>query len=124
MVVDDEPSVAAFLGELLELRGYSVQTLTSSREAWSWLSKHADSIDLLLTDQTMPDLTGKELIEKARRLNRDLPVVICTGYSEQIDQQLVESWTNSAYLEKPIQIDRLLQTIKDLISPSADEGLK
>ena len=72
----------------------------------------------------MPDLTGKELIEKARRLNRDLPVVICTGYSEQIDQQLVESWTNSAYLEKPIQIDRLLQTIKDLISPSADEGLK
>ena len=124
LVVDDEPSVAAFLGELLELRGYSVQTLTSSREAWSWLSKHADTIDLLVTDQTMPDLTGKELIEKARVLNRDLPVVICTGYSEQVDRHLVESWTNSAYLEKPIQIDRLLRSIKDLISSTAKEGLE
>ena len=109
---------------MLELRGYSVQTLTSSREAWSWLSKHADTIDLLVTDQTMPDLTGKELIEKARVLNRDLPVVICTGYSEQVDRHLVESWTNSAYLEKPIQIDRLLRSIKDLISSTAKEGLE
>ena len=121
LVVDDEPSVASFLGELLGLRGYSVRTLTSSREAWEILSKHPESVDLLITDQTMPDMTGKELVEKIRHLNRELPVIICTGYSEQINEQMVDAWGSSVYLEKPIQIDLLLGSIKRLM-PSENKA--
>ena len=123
MIVDDEPSVAAFLGELLELRGYAVRTLTSSREAWAWLCEQPDAIDLLITDQTMPDLTGRELIEKVHTRNNSLPVIICTGYSEQIDGATVDAWGNSIYLEKPIQIDLLLRSIKTLISSSKNEQI-
>ena len=123
LIVDDEPSVASFLGELLGLRGYSVQTLTSGREAWTLLSKHPSSIDLLITDQTMPDMTGKELVENVRSLNQTLPVIICTGYSEQINQQIVDAWGYSNYLEKPIQIDQLLRSIKQLMPRSDKDGL-
>ncbi len=67
--------------------GYRVTAMTDSRKALSKLQKHPHAFDLVITDQTMPGLTGTELAKQAMAIRPDLPVVLCTGYSDVISPE-------------------------------------
>ena len=115
LVVDDEQSVARFLSDLLEGRGYEVTYLTSSRAAVTVFETEQNGFNLVLTDQTMPEMSGIELAQVLVKKHPDLPVILCTGYSETVDESQLESQGVRGFLTKPIDIPVLLSLVEELL---------
>jgi len=111
MVVDDESMVANLLNEILSLNDYSVDVFNDSKEALDAFSKAPNKYDLILTDYTMPGMTGAELSKCLLDINKDIPIILCTGYSEYIDEEKAKEMGISAYLNKPISQAELINTI-------------
>ena len=86
-----------------------------SNDAFSYFESHYSEIDLVITDQTMPNLTGEELVVKIFEVTRDIPIVLCTGYSESMDEEKVLALKINAFLEKPIQSNELLSIVSSLL---------
>ncbi|MCB1851314.1 MAG: PAS domain S-box protein, partial [Gammaproteobacteria bacterium] len=82
LVVDDESELAEYLGEILRLSGFQVVVSNSSRHALELFLDDPQGFDLLLSDQTMPELSGVQLSEQLRSVRPDLPVILCSGFSE------------------------------------------
>jgi PAS domain S-box-containing protein len=82
LFVDDEPLQAELVEKGLGRLGYSVTTMTDSLEALSLLEKSPDDFDLLITDMTMPNMTGDLLAKRVMMIRKELPIIICTGYRE------------------------------------------
>lgn len=120
-VVDDEPSVASFLKELLVEWGYRVRTFSDPAEALTTLEAAPDQIDLLITDQTMPGLDGLQLAQLARHFKPGLPVILCTGISDSIDVQLARRVGIRHIFNKPLPVHELVQALADELAlpPSA-----
>jgi PAS domain S-box-containing protein len=115
MVVDDENSIAAFLGELLSHCEFKVSTFTDPTKALKSFINAPDTYDLVLTDQTMPIITGAELAEKMLALRPDLPVVLHTGHSDLIDEKQAAQMNIRGFLRKPSETHILLKCITDLL---------
>jgi CheY-like chemotaxis protein len=81
------------------------------------LQKNPKGWDLLLTDQTMPKMTGDLLAVKARELNPTLPVILCSGFSETLDEKRARSLGVTAYLQKPTTSTALLNSVAKALSP-------
>ena len=107
LVVDDEAAVLHMEQELLQSLGYTVTATTSSVDALDIFRKDPDRFDLVLTDQTMPLMTGVGLIRELRRMRTELPVILCTGYSAQIDEVGAQELGVRCFLMKPFDIYRL-----------------
>ena len=118
MVVDDESSIVDSLGELLKASGYDALTSTSSEEALERFLQKPEAIDLLITDQTMPDLTGIELARKLLKQRPELPIIICTGFSDEIDENSVKREGIKSYFLKPVNTNILLERIGELLESS------
>ena len=122
LVVDDEQSVARFLSDLLEGRGYEVTYLTSSRAAVTVFDTEPNGFDLLLTDQTMPEMSGIELAQALIKKRPNLPVIVCTGYSESMDELMLSEQGIKGYVTKPIDIPVLLSLVEDLMEDNRPVG--
>lgn len=122
LVVDDMPELVLLYTRILESLGYQVSSCTNSTEAWSLLQSDPGSFDLLITDMTMPDMTGDKLAEKAWALRPELPVIIITGYSEKLSEQTAEQAGFSAYLKKPIIKADLAQTVRRVLDERHSES--
>ena len=85
LVVDDEEQIVMLQTEMLRRLGYQVTGLSDSRAALDRIRQNPDRFDLLITDLTMPRLTGDRLAEQARQLRPDLPVILCTGFSDRVE---------------------------------------
>lgn len=116
VVVDDEPSVVRFVGRLLELSGYEVGTYTNPRKVLTDFTRTPTHADLLITDQTMPGLTGIELIEQLRLRDVHIPVLLFTGFSDLMSEDMVSPWRPSAFMAKPIDAHALLQHVRTLLA--------
>ena len=123
LVVDDEIDLARYLGDLMELHGYRVRIVTESGKALALFKEAPMSFDLLLTDQTMPGMSGLELIRECRTIRPDIPAVICSGYSEDLDPALVES-ADLRCLAKPVDKQRLLLSVGALLHLSSPGSIK
>jgi CheY-like chemotaxis protein len=102
LLVDDEEAIVRMEQQMLSRLGYQVTARTSSIEALAAFKAHPDSFDLLLTDMTMPNMTGIQLAAAVRTLRPDVPVIVCTGFSEQIDEAKYAALGISGYLMKPV----------------------
>ncbi|MBU4263881.1 MAG: response regulator [Proteobacteria bacterium] len=102
LMVDDEEQVISILRQILEGLGYTVTALTGSIATWQAFSSHPQDYDLVITDMTMPDMTGTELALKILRLRPDMPIVLCTGFNEQISEEKAKSLGIRAYITKPV----------------------
>ena len=102
LVVDDEEEIISLSRQILEGLGYKVTALTGSIDAWQAFSSHPQDYDLVITDMTMPDMTGAELAVKIFGLRPDMPIVLCTGFSEQISEEKAKSLGIKAYITKPV----------------------
>jgi len=121
LVVDDEPSVLGFLQAWLRRKGFDVQAYGDSREAWEYFEAHRDEVDLLITDQTMPGVTGKELIQKVLTLQPQLPTILCSGYTDQISDEQVARLGISHFAEKPFNHKQFLGVIEQLLNEPGAE---
>lgn len=115
LVLDDEQDLAEYLSDLLQLHGYNVETSTDSIAALELIKSNPEAFSLLITDQTMPGMTGVELIRQIRRFRSDFPVIICTGFSERLQHDDVNQ-PGVRFLQKPVDADGLIRLAADLIS--------
>ncbi len=107
LVVDDEKDLAAMTCAMLQAIGYSAAACTNAAMALSIIRDDPFAIDLLITDQTMPGMTGDELAAKAKAIRLDLPIILCTGYSARLNEAVVKEIGAHALLFKPLSRDDL-----------------
>ena len=115
LVVDDEASVAGFIGELLDSRGYSVQVLTDCNSVLRHFGQDPDAFDLVVMDQTMPGMTGIELADVLLGMRAGLPIILCTGYSDAVDEAVATAHGIRGFLAKPISVRVLLDKVRQLL---------
>ena len=115
LVADDEEDIRELNRELLETYGYTVVTCENGQQAFEVFAKDPTNFDLVLTDMTMPAMTGAMLAQKLMEIRKELPVILCTGYSETITQQEADLIGIKRYLQKPIQNKVLLREIRDVL---------
>jgi len=116
MVVDDDAIIRDILDLFLTDAGYVITLFANGREAWEALQKTPEAWDLLLTDQTMPEMTGEMLTTKAHELNPGLPLIICSGYDVSLNENHTRAPGVSAYLQKPVDHSILLTEIARALS--------
>ncbi len=102
MIVDDEGELAFMLAKMIASLGYSVRVFTDSREALAAFQAGPDGVDLLLSDMTMPHLTGVQLTQQCLALRADLPVILCTGFSEALTGEKAKMLGVRELLMKPV----------------------
>lgn len=110
LVVDDEKDIANLLCEMLLANNCECDFFFSPLVALSEFEKQPDKYDIIISDQTMPDLTGFEMIKKIRLLRPDIPAIVATGYSDSIDQDIAKEH-NITLLNKPVSNKTLLKTV-------------
>jgi len=115
LIVDDEVSVGGFIGELLKSHGCQTTVVTDSRLALSRFKQNPEAFDLVVTDQTMPGMMGVELAQSLLEIRPQLPVILCTGYSEYIDEAKAKSLGIRGYVDKPIETDKFLGLVENLL---------
>ncbi|MEM9621625.1 MAG: ATP-binding protein, partial [Pseudomonadota bacterium] len=114
VVVDDEVSVANFIGEVLRDRGYPTVVFTESPQALDYLQNNLQHVILLLTDGSMPLISGLELVEYVRSTDPELPVIYITGYTQTTDTQALQNLGVNMYLQKPFSIDEMMRAVATL----------
>jgi len=112
LVVDDEEMVGDFMGDLLQGRGLEVQVLRDPRDALERIRRNPRAFDLIVTDQTMPGLTGLDLARQISSVAPGLPIILCTGYSEGIEEKDLAAAGIRALLGKPVEPGALLELIR------------
>ena len=117
LLVDDEAQVVQVTGELLTSLGYTVTGRTSPMAALEVVAEKSQTFDLLLTDLTMPELTGIELARRVRELEPGLPVVLFTGYSDSVPRGEVVAAGIEHYVMKPVSFKELAQVIATTLAP-------
>ena len=115
LFIDDEKMLVEMGQEMLESLGYDVVALTNSLEALETFRAQPDRFDLVITDQTMPHKTGAELGRELLRIRPDIPIILCTGFSEIITEKQAEATGIRRFLMKPILRREMAQTIRDLL---------
>lgn len=116
LFVDDEADTALAMQELLAHLGDETVVCTTSTEALSIFRAAPQRFDLVITDQTMPKMTGKTLAQELRRIRPDVPIILCTGFSHIIDAAEAEALGIDAFLMKPLAIGDLSHTIQDVLT--------
>ena len=119
LIVDDEESVANMQSELLTMSGYKCTTLYNSQQALDLYLSEADSYDLILTDQTMPNLTGLELISRIRKEKHNIPIIIVTGFSDKLSSNKV-IYENVILLKKPVDVKLLQHTVAKMLKSDSN----
>jgi len=115
LFIDDDEMLASLGGQLLTQIGYQVSVMTDSIEALKLFTANADSIDLVITDQTMPDLCGKDLIQELKKVRHDIPTILCTGFSSKIDEDTAKELDINAFMMKPLDLPKLSQIVRRVL---------
>ncbi len=102
LLVDDEPAIVDIGKGMLENLGYTVETRTSPIEALEAFKAKPDKFDLVITDMTMPKMTGDELAKKLMGIRPDIPIILCTGFSERINEEKAKAMGIRKLVMKPI----------------------
>jgi len=118
LFVDDEQVLSDMMQKILEGIGYSVRTFASSVDALKAYQQDPDGFDLLITDMTMPEMTGVDLSRKLLSLRPDLPIILCSGFSEAIDEKKAKAYGIREYLKKPVEKHILAKAIRKALNPS------
>lgn len=115
ILVDDEPTITLMCRKMLQRLGYQVTAFNRPEEALQAFSAQPDAFDLLVTDQVMPVIKGLQLVDACREIRRDLPVVMITGYSEDVTDDICQQHGIDAFLLKPIHIKDLGMAIRNVL---------
>jgi len=115
LFVDDEIILTRLMQRTLENQGYTVTIFSSSVEALNAYQKNPSEFDLVITDMTMPEMTGVDLAKKLLELQPNLPIVLCTGFSETIDKAKAKALGICGYVKKPVDTFTLAQAIKSAL---------
>jgi len=115
LLIDDEPDILIVEKEMLEKLGYKLKVACNARDALKQLIEQPDQFDLIITDITMPGMTGVEFIERLRKTYCEIPIILCTGFSELISEEKALSLGVNGFLKKPISMVDFSNTIRKVL---------
>lgn len=117
LVVDDEPLLAKATRQMLERLGYEVDWRSNGIEALDVFKRRSEEkpFDLVIIDPTMPQLTGVDLARELLQLRPDLPILLCTGFSEKINADRASSLGIRGVLMKPVEMKELAGLIRKIL---------
>ncbi|MDY0220235.1 MAG: ATP-binding protein [Desulfobacterium sp.] len=119
LLVDDERQVVSMEAKILERCGYTVTGKTGSMEALSAFQENPGQFDLVITDMAMPDMVGTELAKRVMDIRPEIPVILCTGFSERIDAETAAAIGIRAYIKKPVLSAHLSNTVRRVLDATA-----
>jgi CheY-like chemotaxis protein len=120
LFVDDEMALVDLGAQILERLGYRVTTRTSSIEALELFIADPQRFDLIISDTTMPNMTGDNLAHKILSIRPDVPVILCTGYSERMSHERALEMGIAAFVLKPIVMSELAGTVRRVLDEAAE----
>lgn len=115
LLIDDEKEIVNMVLESLKKFGYQVSAHTSSLKALETFSADPGKFDLVITDLDMPNLTGIMLSQKMLEIRPDIPIILCTGFSEHMNEQSIKNIGIKAFVKKPIFRNSLAKIIKKVL---------
>jgi len=115
IVVDDEEKLVIAIKRMLEFLGYKVTAMTSSVAALSLFRQHPEGFDVMVTDYTMPGMTGIDLAGEIIGVRPGFPIILCTGFTEKISEDTVKSMGIRALLMKPVTLRDQAETIREVL---------
>jgi len=115
LLVDDETPIVTMEKQLLERLGYSVTSRTSSLEALEAFRANPDKFDVVITDMAMPNMSGDKLAAELIKIRPDIPILLCTGFSEKISEEKAASTGIKGFLMKPIRVNDISKKIRELL---------
>ena len=115
LLVDDEAAIIRMEKEMLQRLGYRTTTRTSSIEAYEAFKANPDRFDLVLTDMAMPNMTGVQLAHKIKAVRETIPIIICTGYRDRINDEKCRALGIQGYLMKPLVLGELAVTLRRVL---------
>jgi PAS domain S-box-containing protein len=118
LFVDDEGHLVEVMGQVLSALGYRVTTVRESRNALRLFRENPESFDLVITDMTMPDMTGAELAREILRFRPQMPIILCTGYSELISEEEALRMGIRRFLMKPLFMGDVAREIRAVLDGS------
>ena len=120
LVVDDDVHLANFTTELLVSNGYHVHTCHNGKQALQQYQQHPEQYRLIITDQTMPEMTGVEMASAILKQQPHQAIILCTGYSNQVDAEWAKKLGIKEFLNKPFKSNELLQLVEQYAGPASD----
>jgi CheY-like chemotaxis protein len=117
LIVDDEIDVAGIWQQMLSRQGYHVESKNDPREALNDFRQNPDRYNLVITDLAMPGMTGEILSEELSRIRPEIPVILCTGYFEEMRKKPLCPAIKE-YLTKPVNLITLAETVRKVIDHS------
>jgi PAS domain S-box-containing protein len=115
LLVDDEVPIVKMSSQILQKLGYDVVFRTSSMKALELFRSNPDDFDLVITDMTMPEMTGDKLATELMSIRRDIPVILCTGYSSKISDKIAADIGIKAFAYKPVSKVDLAKTVRKVL---------
>lgn len=120
LIVDDEPELLGFSKEILEYHGYRVVSTTNSVEARRIFLNDPDHFDLVITDQTMPNVTGLELAKQFLEVRADTKIILCTGFSHSATKEEAEKIGVKRFVKKPFGPRQLAELVSAVLTPQTE----
>ncbi|MGD9016506.1 MAG: ATP-binding protein, partial [Desulfobacterales bacterium] len=124
LFVDDEDILVEMSSHLLKRLGYEVTACNNSMDALARFQEAPERFALVITDMTMPKMTGKELATRMLALRPNLPVIMCTGFSEQISEEKAKQIGIRAFIMKPVVVNHLAKTIRRVLDSPPGESAR
>ncbi len=115
LVIDDEPAISGLIQKILTALGYRVTARTDPLEALALFKSDPGNFDLVITDMTMPHMSGDLLAMAMKKIRPHLPVILCTGYSRRISEEMAGAIGINALLMKPVEKLKLAGTVRSVL---------
>lgn len=122
LVVDDEKQIVEVIRQILERLGYKVAVRTSSLETLEAFRAQPNKYDLVVSDLTMPNMTGEELAIELMKIRPDIPIILCTGYSEKMSAEKVNALGIKGFLLKPIVKVDLARIVRNVLNNALEQS--
>ena len=115
LLVDDDPQITHMVKRLLERSGFQVDDETNSIDALERFQCHPDDYDLVITDMKMPKMNGMVLSKAMLSIRPDIPIILCTGFSADVDSSIAKELGIRAFIIKPVSRQKLTETIRTIL---------
>ena len=115
LFVDDDQMIVKLNKKRLERLGYAVTSTTDPLQALEMIKASPDQFDLVITDMTMPKITGDKLIQEVLKLQQNMPIILCTGYSDRVTKDSAKDLGFVKYLPKPLDMQTLAVAVRDVL---------
>jgi PAS domain S-box-containing protein len=119
LFVDDEESIVKLGTRILERLGYTITGKKSCIEALKLFKENPDRFDLIITDMAMPIMTGTDFAKEVLKIQPDMSIIICTGFSENLDLEIAKSVGIKEYIKKPLLTDEMTSKIREVLDQSS-----